>query len=137
MMICACPDQHIEFYHAEIRRARKSHRCDECAHDIQPGERYEHVRGKWEGDPGTYRTCELCLDLRTWMKNQVPCFCWTHGGTIQDAVDCLDELYAISDREEIVGVKFTFLRRYYYPIKKRRLEARGKRQGVGDRHTTA
>lgn len=42
------------------RRARKTHRCCECRMPILPGEQHEESFGIWEGDPQTFRTCEVC-----------------------------------------------------------------------------
>lgn len=47
-----------------MRRARKPHVCCECGRTIEPGMRYEHVRGLWDGYWQTYRTCRTCRTLR-------------------------------------------------------------------------
>lgn len=41
-------------------RARKEYTCCECKDKIKPGERYEKMVGKFEGELVTYRTCEFC-----------------------------------------------------------------------------
>lgn len=106
MMSCFCDYDPAEFYHAQRRKARKPHKCDECRRAIQPGETYEHARGKWEGDVGTFDTCCRCLALRDFVQAHVPCFCWAHGNMIEDATETADE-YA----HETVGLKFGALRR--------------------------
>ena len=58
-------DEPAEFYEAEIRKARKEHLCSECRESILPGEQYEHVAGKWDGDFGTYNTCLRCVAIRS------------------------------------------------------------------------
>lgn len=45
-------------------KARKQHSCCECPRPIQPGDRYEQVKGCWDGTWSTHRTCLLCVTLR-------------------------------------------------------------------------
>ena len=92
MSECYCDYDPAEFYHSEKRKARKQHKCDECDGVIQSGERYEHVRAKWEGDVGTYDTCARCLDLREFIMAHVPCVCWAHGNMIEDCIEAAQEL---------------------------------------------
>lgn len=87
MSTCYCDHEPAQFYVAEIRTARKQHKCNECGRAVQPGERYEHVRAKWDGDMATVRTCVRCLSLREWVKAHVPCFCWAHHDMIEDAIN--------------------------------------------------
>ena len=47
-----------------IRKARKSHRCDECGGEIAPGSLYEHVTGCWDGRWVTHKTCMICRQIR-------------------------------------------------------------------------
>lgn len=47
-----------------ISTARKNHQCCECGHTIVPGEEYETVAGKWDGEFYTVKTCIPCTDLR-------------------------------------------------------------------------
>jgi hypothetical protein len=107
---CYCDYDPPDFYHREIRKARKPHKCDECAGIILPGDQYEHVRGKWEDCISTFETCGHCVDIRTWVKNNVPCLCWAHGNTIEDCKEAIEEaIYRTS--EETRGLRFGFLRR--------------------------
>ena len=70
---CACDYDQPDFYNRHIRKARKQHKCDECAGSILPGNQYEHVRALWEGYISTFKTCEGCVNIRTWVKN------WARG----------------------------------------------------------
>ena len=45
---------------SEWRKARKPHRCDLCNGTIEPGERYEHYVGKFDGEIYTFRSHEKC-----------------------------------------------------------------------------
>jgi hypothetical protein len=107
---CVCDYDAPEFYHREVRCARKPHRCGECGALISPKERYERVTGKWERSIDTFKTCESCVDIRQWTKNNVPCLCWAHGNMIED---CREAVREASDRapKETVGLRFGLLRR--------------------------
>lgn len=107
---CFCDYDPAEFYHQEIRKAHKLHKCDECAGFIAIGEQYEHVRGKWEGSIDTYDTCQRCFDIWQWTKNNVPCLCWAHGNRIEDCRSAIEEATWRAD-EETKGLRFGFLRR--------------------------
>ena len=86
MSECYCDWDAPTFYHRENRTARKQHKCDECGVSIVPGECYEHVRGKWDGDVGVFKTCPRCLALREWVVAHVPCSCWAHGNMREDVL---------------------------------------------------
>ncbi len=107
---CYCDYEPAEFYHKEIRKARKPHKCCECAGPIRVGELYEHVRGKWEGSIGTYDTCERCVDIWQWTQNNVPCLCWSHGNRIEDCREAIEDATWRAS-EETAGLRFGFLRR--------------------------
>jgi len=84
MMDCSCvyADDYDcpEFYHKDVRKARKEHVCEECRRKIMPGERYEHVRGKWDGRVDSYKTCADCLSIR----DTFFCGGYGHGGVLYD-----------------------------------------------------
>lgn len=103
---CYCDYEPPEAHSRSLRKARKAHRCDECFRSIAPGETYEYVWGKWEGDVSTFKTCPRCLKLREWLQAHVPCFCWAHGNLIEDASNTVED-YA----HEAPGLRFGFLRR--------------------------
>ena len=84
---CYCDYDPAGFYHQVTLRAKKEHRCSECYRAIEPGDAYEHVRGKLDGMFDTFKTCPRCLALREWVKTHVPCFCWAHGNIIEDAIE--------------------------------------------------
>jgi hypothetical protein len=110
-MDCSCDFDPPEFYNCEMRRARKRYRCEECPCEILPGEAYEYVSGKWEGYLNTFRTCQRCVDLRVWVRNNVPCLCWQHGNADESLKEAVDDAYSRA-RDEVVGLKFGLLRRF-------------------------
>lgn len=88
---CSCDYDAPELYTASIVRARKTYSCCECGAKIEPGEQYEYVFGKWEGSVSTFKTCQGCRDIRQWVKNNVPCLCWSHGSAIEDCREAVQE----------------------------------------------
>ena len=109
---CSCDYEPAQFYCAQIRKARKEHRCEECGEKIIPGSKYEYVSGKWDSYVNEFKTCERCVNLRVWVKNNVPCFCWCHGNMLEDARETIEEArYRAPD--ETAGLMFGFLRRRY------------------------
>jgi hypothetical protein len=118
-MNCFCDYEPPSFYRVELRLARKQYYCDECSGLILPKERYEYVSGKWDGDLGTYRTCERCVEIREFVSGNVPCFCWGHSNIENDAKAAIDDAYGRA-LEEVIGLRFGFFRRL---VKRNRLNA--------------
>ena len=85
MSYCDC-DSYSDPYWAETRKARIRHRCGECWRWIEPGENYEHVRGKCDGEMFVAKTCSHCLAILNYVTAHVPCFCLEHGNML-DAAD--------------------------------------------------
>jgi hypothetical protein len=46
--MCDC-DFRPTLYREAVRRARRRHRCGECAGLIEPGQHYWEFRGLWDG----------------------------------------------------------------------------------------
>jgi hypothetical protein len=133
-MDCYCDYEPADVYQATVRKARKEHSCDECGGKIISGDKYENVFGVWEGTSSTWKTCQHCRDIRTWVQNNVPCLCWAHGNTMQDCRDAVDEA-AIRAPEETKGLRFGFLRRVtsrekFYAA--RRAQVTSQHHGKGD-----
>lgn len=107
---CVCDYDPAEFYRKEIRRARKPRKCYECSSVIAVGESYEYARGRWDGYFDAFATCQRCADITTWVQNNVPCLCWTHGNRIEDCREAVEEAVWRAP-DETVGLRFGFLRR--------------------------
>ena len=107
---CYCDYEPAEFYSSEIRKAKKQYRCEECSGFIIPGEQSEYVAAKWDGQFSQFRTCMRCVDLRTWVKNNIPCVCWAHGNMIPDLEESVIDASRRA-KEETAGIRFGFLRR--------------------------
>jgi hypothetical protein len=48
----------------EFPKARKKHKCCECHREIAIGEKYQLVKGCWDGEWSKYKTCLPCYELR-------------------------------------------------------------------------
>ena len=59
-----------DFWVPWIVKARKVHRCCECREAILPGEKYERIGGKSDGEMFTVKTCLPCAGIR---RDFVPC----------------------------------------------------------------
>jgi hypothetical protein len=103
---CYCDYDAPEAWSSRISTARKPHVCEECSCIIQPGEKYEYVWGKWEGIVSIFKTCTRCLEIRSFVKASVPCFCWAHGNLHEDARDTAQHYMHEAD-----GLMFGTLRR--------------------------
>lgn len=78
-----------DFYHTEIRKARKPHKCGECKKIISPGQEYEYVVGKWDGCFDKHKTCMVCKEVR----GAFFCLRWTFGDVWQDFREHLSEMH--------------------------------------------
>lgn len=107
---CSCDYDPPEFITILSRKARKIHHCYECSGEIRPGEVHEYVSGKWYGDLNWFRTCERCRDIRKWVHNNIPCFCWAYGNLDEDAGHAVEEA-CFRAPLETAGLRFGFLRR--------------------------
>ncbi len=58
-------------------KARKDHICCECLSTIPKGDRYHLVKGVWEGNFDTYKTCEICEQVKNRaMAATSDCICY-------------------------------------------------------------
>lgn len=91
-MECFCDYEPAEFYAKSEPKARKERRCCECGKAIQVGQRYEYVRGKWDGEMSFFKTCCRCVALRDHLQAHAKCFCWAHGNLLSDIRGTVEEL---------------------------------------------
>ena len=72
------------FFREDWVRAGAEHCCCECNEPIKVGEHHERVKGVWDGEWRTHRTCEPCTRIR-WEY----CCSWTYGSLAEDIWDAL------------------------------------------------
>lgn len=58
-----CDLETPEFCEESRPKAAKEHRCCECRGTIYTGEIYHLLKGVWNGEFQTYKTCTDCRDL--------------------------------------------------------------------------
>lgn len=107
MIDCYCDYVPVDVHRARKVRARKPYRCEECGKRIAVGEVHEYVFAVYDGDPSQFRTCAHCLDIRQFVQNNIPCFCWAYGNLIDDAREAIDAAYWRA-KEEVRGLAFGF-----------------------------
>jgi len=85
-MKCVCNDTGDipEFVTEKLVTAKKIHKCCECKEYILPGQKYEVVKGKWDGQFDTFKTCLPCRTIR-----QEHCSWWVYGNLREDLRECL------------------------------------------------
>ena|ERR1700678_1241360 len=59
------PDCMAEFYEVATVKARKSQVCNECGREIVKGTQYVRESGKWDGEFCSFKTCLLCVEIRS------------------------------------------------------------------------
>lgn len=83
-MECACvycdiEDSRSSVVTIKIVTARKTHKCGECGCKIKSGAKYENVKGLWDGEWSTCKTCSDCLSIR----NEFFCEGWYYGQVLE------------------------------------------------------
>jgi len=89
-----------------IVKARKPQKCCECHDSISPGERYEIVSGKWEGEWSSFKTCLPCKEIR----EAFCCEGWVYSTLWEDAegfleklsTGCLEKLITAAAKEKLM-----------------------------------
>lgn len=82
-MECACEidgyGEACEFTTTTYPIAKKEHKCDECKRTIKRKEKYQHIKGMFEGDFFTHKVCSDCQSvIKTF-------FCgWSQGSVWDD-----------------------------------------------------
>lgn len=83
-MDCSCVyvenDGSLDFHSEKIITAKKTHLCGECGTRINPGDKYEYVVAKCDGEFCVAKTCQICLEIR----NVFFCKEWVYGFILED-----------------------------------------------------
>jgi len=95
-MYCDCSidvDYPASVYTEKVIKARKEHVCGECRETIKKGEKYERVKGLWDGYWGTFNTCVPCMRIRNhYCPNG-----FEFGSLVEIIYDCLGYNYLTGD----------------------------------------
>jgi hypothetical protein len=88
--MCRADDSDMPaFVNETKRKARKPHKCHECRRWIQPGERYAHVCGQWDGAFHAFKVCAHCDVLRDWLSAE--CGGYLFGEVVEDVREHVQE----------------------------------------------
>lgn len=101
-------DYAIECYQEREPIARKEYKCCECGGIIPKGQKYERIKGKWEGDFETYKTCLICAEIRNVLSD---------GNAVQFGMLWSDV------REILPEMGFACIEELSIPAKERMIEA--------------
>ena len=82
-------DEMCEVLQSGFRKARKSHKCNECRREIKPAELYRYEYIKFDGELDSHKTCPQCLVVRYWLEKE--CSGWVYGGIEEDLVEHAQE----------------------------------------------
>lgn len=78
-----------DFHCVSFPKAAKPHVCGECGEEIKKGEKYELVKGKWDGYLNTHKTCLTCMNVR----NSLFSCGWVYGQVWEDIKEWFREAY--------------------------------------------
>lgn len=119
---CYCDYDSPQVYSSKIVKARKEHRCYECGRTIKAGERYESAFGVSDGDTYQPHTCGDCVDIRQFIQNNIPCFCWAHGNLFEDCFNVIEAAYEQAP-DEVRGLWFGYQRLRVKARRRRKAES--------------
>ncbi len=86
--MCDAPD----IFHQEEIVARRPHWCCECNGRIGIGQKYERIKGLWDGRWDTYSTCLACTNVRAVIQSQMDTFDCLGVGAMRDFWDIILEV---------------------------------------------
>ena len=115
MSECGClymgDGEPIDLSQDRVIVARKEHACYECRRVIARGERHELVTGRCEGEWVSYRTCLVCVEIRSALS----CDGWVYGWLWQSVHEmfaesapafpsgCIDKLETVAAKERMAA----------------------------------
>ena len=96
-------DENVTIFINTIRKARKSHLCNECGRTIARKEPYHFLSGLWDGRFDSYKTCLHCQIGQHWLQRQ--CRGFLLGMTQEDLQEHFEEYEMLSIGKLVVGMK--------------------------------
>jgi hypothetical protein len=96
----------VDFFHKEIRTARKEHKCCECDKPIAKGQQYEYASGKCEGEMWYAKTCLICAEIADAFSCGGRLYggeFWSEFGELFEELNttCFDKLTTVAAKEEL------------------------------------
>lgn len=90
-------------------KARKPHKCSECYRIIQAGETYNVQRIVFDGDANSYKTCQHCQVVKSWLVKE--CGGYVYQGVYDDIAEHAGEGYGIRVKMLRIGMSRKWRRR--------------------------
>lgn len=88
--------------HDRNHKARKQHKCSECNRLIEAGEIYNVQRTVFDGSASTYKTCQHCQVVKSWLSKE--CGGYIYQGVYSDIVEHAQEGYGIKVKMLGIGM---------------------------------
>lgn len=63
-------DGRCEVWQVSEHKARKDHKCSECARTIGAGEKYRNIFSVFQGDVSTAKVCAHCTVAENWLSEE-------------------------------------------------------------------
>jgi len=75
---CYCSwDDTPSYFWETYPKARKEYICSECGSKIDKGEKYQRITCIWDDELITYKTCEVCWEVRDeYLRETGGCVCF-------------------------------------------------------------
>lgn len=88
--------------HDRNQKARKPHKCSECYRAIEVGETYNVQRTVFDGSATTYKTCQHCQVVKSWLSKE--CGGYLYQGVYEDIAEHASEGYGIRVKMLEIGM---------------------------------
>lgn len=95
--------------HDRNHKARKTHHCSECGRVIGRGETYNVQRCIFDGDASSYKTCEHCQVVKSWLTKE--CGGYLYQGVYEDINEHRHEGYGFGVVRLAAGMKAQWKRK--------------------------
>jgi hypothetical protein len=74
-----------DFLFSKTVVARKVYKCCECGEPIEPGQKYQRVRGKWDEKLDEFKSCLSCAEIR----EAFSCDGWIYGNLWENITETM------------------------------------------------
>ena len=101
-----------------VRRARRGHRCVECARQIEPGWSYVCTGALFDGAWTSYAHCVWCWWAGAWLVSECGGFTYDHGQIEEELVEHWQGEFDHPIRTLALGRRIVAMRRRFWRFDK-------------------